>query len=37
LMHVTKTASGYFENMWLWVADHDIEYDPDRLYQHVAH
>lgn len=28
LMHVTKTASGYFENMWLWVADHDID-DPD--------
>jgi hypothetical protein len=37
LMHVTKTASGYFENMWLWVADHDIEYDPDHLYQLVAH
>lgn len=28
LMHVTPQASGYFENVWLWVADHDID-DPD--------
>ncbi|KAL4734222.1 pectate lyase superfamily protein-domain-containing protein [Aspergillus similis] len=28
LMHVTKKASGYFDNMWLWVADHMID-DPD--------
>jgi len=28
MMHITPTASGYFENMWLWVADHDID-DPD--------
>jgi hypothetical protein len=28
MMHVTKSASGYFENMWLWVADHMID-DPD--------
>ncbi|KAH0427929.1 exo-1, 3-beta-D-glucanase [Colletotrichum camelliae] len=28
LMHITSTASGYFENMWLWVADHMID-DPD--------
>ncbi|KAB5517285.1 pectate lyase superfamily protein-domain-containing protein [Coniochaeta sp. 2T2.1] len=26
MMHITPSASGYFENMWLWVADHDIEY-----------
>lgn len=27
-MHITKSASGlYMENVWLWVADHDIE-DP---------
>lgn len=26
MMHVTKDASGYFENMWLWVADHMVEY-----------
>lgn len=25
LMHITKEASGYFENVWLWTADHDIE------------
>ncbi|KAI9148707.1 glucan 1,3-beta-glucosidase precursor [Paramyrothecium foliicola] len=23
LLHVTKKASGYFENFWAWVADHD--------------
>lgn len=27
-MHLTKDASGYFENMWLWTADHNID-DPD--------
>lgn len=27
LLHVTKDASGYFDNMWLWVADHMID-DP---------
>ncbi|RAL13395.1 pectin lyase-like protein [Aspergillus homomorphus CBS 101889] len=25
LMHVTSSASGYFENVWGWVADHDID------------
>ncbi|KAH8810663.1 pectate lyase superfamily protein-domain-containing protein [Xylogone sp. PMI_703] len=25
LMHVTSGASGYFENNWLWVADHEID------------
>ncbi|KAJ2894209.1 hypothetical protein MKZ38_007825 [Zalerion maritima] len=25
MMHVTPGASGYFENMWLWVADHQID------------
>ncbi len=25
MMHVTPKASGYFENMWLWAADHMIE------------
>ncbi|KAL4941643.1 hypothetical protein BDV06DRAFT_212488 [Aspergillus oleicola] len=28
MLHVTPGASGYFENMWLWVADHQID-DPD--------
>jgi glucan 1,3-beta-glucosidase len=25
LMHVTSKASGYFQNVWAWVADHDID------------
>lgn len=25
LMHVTVSASGYFENVWAWVADHDLD------------
>ena len=25
LMHVTSSASGYFENVWVWVADHDLD------------
>ena len=29
-MHITKQASGYFENIWLWVADHTID-DPDMV------
>ncbi|EAQ92534.1 hypothetical protein CHGG_00769 [Chaetomium globosum CBS 148.51] len=28
MMHLKPGASGYFENMWLWVADHMID-DPD--------
>ena len=28
MMHITPQASGYFENMWLWVSDHMID-DPD--------
>ncbi|CAK7219716.1 hypothetical protein SBRCBS47491_003942 [Sporothrix bragantina] len=28
LLHITPHASGYFDNMWLWVADHLID-DPD--------
>jgi glucan 1,3-beta-glucosidase len=27
LMHITSSASGYFENVWAWVADHDLD-DP---------
>jgi hypothetical protein len=27
LLHITKEASGYFDNMWLWVGDHMID-DP---------
>lgn len=25
LMHVTKQSSGYFENIWGWTADHDLD------------
>ncbi|KAE9573163.1 Glucan 1,3-beta-glucosidase [Colletotrichum fructicola] len=28
VMHVSRGASGYFENMWLWTADHMVD-DPD--------
>lgn len=28
MMHITPSGSGYFENMWLWLSDHDIEYVP---------
>lgn len=35
IMHLTPTASGYFENMWLWVADHDID-DPANTQLSIA-
>jgi hypothetical protein len=25
LLHITKDSSGYFENVWAWVADHDLD------------
>ncbi len=28
MFHMTKTASAYIENMWLWVADHGLD-DPN--------
>ena len=31
LLHVTQTASGYFENVWAWVADHDLDNPADAL------
>lgn len=30
LLHVTSGASGYFENMWAWVADHDLDSSLDQ-------
>ena len=24
-MHITNTSSAYLENVWLWIADHDID------------
>ena len=28
LLHVTKTSSAYLENVWAWVADHDLDSGP---------
>lgn len=25
LFHMTPTSSGYFENVWMWTADHDLD------------
>lgn len=25
LVHITKSASGYFENNWFWVSDHELD------------
>jgi glucan 1,3-beta-glucosidase len=25
MMHITPGSNGYFENVWAWVADHDID------------
>ena len=33
MMHITSGASGYFENMWLWGADHMLD-DPDTTDPH---
>ncbi|KAF2678079.1 glycoside hydrolase family 55 protein [Lentithecium fluviatile CBS 122367] len=24
-LHITKSANGYFENVWLWTADHELD------------
>jgi glucan 1,3-beta-glucosidase len=24
-LHITKSSSGYFENVWLWTADHELD------------
>ncbi|KAK3328017.1 pectate lyase superfamily protein-domain-containing protein [Cercophora scortea] len=34
LLHITKTASAYLENVWGWVADHGL--DDDKLTQNIA-
>lgn len=28
MLHIKQTASGYFENDWMWVADHDLDAKP---------
>ena len=30
LMHMTEKSSGYLENVWMWIADHDME-DADQV------
>ncbi|OIW23586.1 pectin lyase-like protein, partial [Coniochaeta ligniaria NRRL 30616] len=40
LFHVTPQASGYFENAWIWLADHDNDmsvYDsPDKVVNQIS-
>ncbi|KAI9166348.1 putative glucan endo-1,3-beta-glucosidase [Paramyrothecium foliicola] len=36
LMRVTEKASGYFDNMWAWVADHDLDDPANKLTAVVA-
>ncbi|KAK1963446.1 pectin lyase-like protein, partial [Colletotrichum sublineola] len=40
LFHVTPQASGYFENIWIWLADHDNDhsvYDsPDKVSNQIS-
>ncbi|KFX87604.1 hypothetical protein V490_08138, partial [Pseudogymnoascus sp. VKM F-3557] len=40
LFHVTPQASGYFENVWVWLADHDndlvISDNPDKLANQIS-
>ncbi|RWA03907.1 hypothetical protein EKO27_g11198 [Xylaria grammica] len=40
MFHVTSQASGYFENVWAWVADHDNDYSvyhsPDKLVNQIS-
>jgi glucan 1,3-beta-glucosidase len=35
MMHLTNNSDGYFENVWAWVADHDID-DPTNKQVTVA-
>ncbi|KAK4181199.1 family 55 putative glycoside hydrolase [Triangularia setosa] len=40
LLHVTAQISGYFENVWVWVADHDndmvVYNSPDKLINQIS-
>lgn len=31
LLHLTRQSSGYFENVWIWTADHDMDIPHDFL------
>ncbi|KAJ7800468.1 exo-beta-1,3-glucanase [Mycena olivaceomarginata] len=33
-LHITQTGSGYFENVWVWNADHDLD-DPNQTQLNV--
>lgn len=35
MLHITPSSNGYFENVWAWVADHDID-DPTNKMVTVA-
>ena len=35
MLHVNGSSNGYFENMWAWVADHDLD-DPQNTMVSVA-
>jgi len=35
MMHLTNNSDGYFENVWAWVADHDID-DPNNKQVTIA-
>ncbi|PGH19016.1 hypothetical protein AJ79_00050 [Helicocarpus griseus UAMH5409] len=40
LFHVTPQASGYFENVWIWLADHDndmsVYNSPDKIANQIS-
>ncbi|KAK2030564.1 pectin lyase-like protein [Colletotrichum zoysiae] len=40
LFHVTPQANGYFENVWIWLADHDndmvVTDSPDKLVNQIS-
>ncbi|KAF9872609.1 putative glucan 1, 3-beta-glucosidase [Colletotrichum karsti] len=40
LFHVTPQANGYFENVWIWLADHDndmvVSDSPDKLVNQIS-
>ena len=35
MLYITQNSNGYFENMWAWVADHDID-DPTNTQVTIA-
>ncbi|KAH7319606.1 hypothetical protein B0I35DRAFT_429396 [Stachybotrys elegans] len=35
MLHMTEKSSGYFENLWVWVADHEIG-DKDQIQINIS-